>query len=186
MPLANQEQKIVAGQSIWHLDRAHTAVEFKVKKLFFLTVSGRFKSIAGTIWLDENELERSSVEAEIVARTIDTGVSSRDRQLRSRSFLNVDEHPTIRFKSSEVGRGKDRDTLRIRGSLTINDKSKEVVLDVTEIDRSRSPQGEEVIYYVAETEVNRYDFSVDAWRGVIGSTLKVVINVQANREPEHL
>jgi polyisoprenoid-binding protein YceI len=72
--------------------------------------------------------------------------------------------------------------LSIRGELTIRDKSREVVLDVTEVDRSRSPQGDEVIYYVAETSLNRFDFGVNGWRGVVGPRLKVVINVQANRE----
>jgi len=57
-----------------------------------------------------------------------------------------------------------------------------VVLDVTEVDRSRAPSGEEVIYYVAETALNRFDFGVNGWRGLIAPRLKIVINVQANRE----
>jgi len=71
--------------------------------------------------------------------------------------------------------------LKVKGVLTIRDTNKDVVLDVTEVDRSRSPNGEEVIYYVAETELNRFDFGVTAWRGVVGQKLKVVINVQANK-----
>jgi polyisoprenoid-binding protein YceI len=69
----------------------------------------------------------------------------------------------------------------VEGSLTIKDKSKDVVLDVTEVDRSKAPGGDEVVYYVAETELDRYDFGINAWRGLIGPKLKVVINVQANR-----
>jgi polyisoprenoid-binding protein YceI len=56
-----------------------------------------------------------------------------------------------------------------------------VALEVTEVDRSKSPNGTEVIYYVAETELDRHDFGVSAWRGLIAPKLKVVINVQANR-----
>ncbi len=177
-----QEQKSPGGQSVWRLDRAHTSVEFTIKKLFFFHVKGRFKDFDGTIVLDETEISGSSVEVTMTAKSIDTGSGARDRQLRSASFLDSDSYPTIRFKSAQVGPGRDRDMLSIRGELTIRDKSRNIVLDVTEVDRSRSPQGEEVIYYVAETELDRYEFGVNAWRRVIGSKLKVVINVQANRE----
>jgi polyisoprenoid-binding protein YceI len=170
------------NQSVWRLDRAHTSVEFTIKKLFFFHVKGRFKDFDGTIVLDENENSASSVEATLTAKSIDTGNSSRDRQLRSASFLDSDSSPSIRFKSSQVGPGRDRDMLSVSGELTIRDKSRDIVLDVTEVDRSRSPQGDEVIYYVAETVLNRFDFGVNGWRGLVAPTLKVVINVQANRE----
>jgi len=35
-----------------------------------------------------------------------------------------------------------------------------VILDVTQVDRSRSPQGEEIAYYTALAEVDRFDFGV--------------------------
>jgi len=38
-----------------------------------------------------------------------------------------------------------------------------------EIDRSRSPQGEQVIYYLATTELNRFDFGITYGRGIIGA-----------------
>jgi polyisoprenoid-binding protein YceI len=70
----------------------------------------------------------------------------------------------------------------VKGALKIKNASKEVALTVTEVDRSKAPDGTEVIYYVAEAEVDRYDFGIKAWPGVIGKKLKVTIDVQANRE----
>ena len=72
--------------------------------------------------------------------------------------------------------------LAITGTLTIRGKSKEIVLDVIEVDRSRSPQGDEVIYYCATTKIDRVAFGINYARGLIGRTLKVTINVQARRE----
>ena len=72
--------------------------------------------------------------------------------------------------------------LRVKGSLTIKGTSKDVVINVTEIDRSKSPNGEEVVYYGGETEIDRFDFGVNGWKGLVGPKLKVVINVQANRD----
>jgi polyisoprenoid-binding protein YceI len=175
-----QAQKQSENRSVWQLDADHSSIEFRVKKLFFITVSGRLTKLNGAITLHEESLKDCSVEATIGAASIDTGNQKRDAHVRS-AFLGVTDYPEIQFRSSEVGRGKDRDMLKVKGVLTIRDTNKNVMLDVTEVDRSRSPNGEEVIYYVAETELNRFDFGVNAWRGVVGQKLKVVINVQANR-----
>ena len=70
----------------------------------------------------------------------------------------------------------------MKGALRIKDTTRNVVLKVTEVDRSKAPDGNEVIYYVAESEIDRHDFGISAWRGVIGKSLKVTIDVQANRE----
>jgi len=66
--------------------------------------------------------------------------------------------------------------------LTIKGIGQEVVLAVTEVDRSRSPQGEEIAYYSATTEIDRHNFGVSHWRGVIGSKLKITIHVQAQKQ----
>jgi polyisoprenoid-binding protein YceI len=170
-----------AGRSSWHIDQTHTSVEFEVTKFFFWKLRGRFVDVEGAVVLDEDVLSHSSVQVTIKAGSIETKNAKRDKQLRSASFLDADRFPEITFRSSSVGPGKDRDMLFIKGELTIKDTSKEVTLDVTEIDRSRSPQGEEVIYYVATTKLNRSELGVGGWFGLIGATLNVVINIQAIR-----
>jgi len=179
-----QQQKVSAttNRTVWRLDSSHSSVEFTVKKLFFLTVTGRITDLEGTIVLDENSIDGSSANSTLRVKSIDTGNKQRDAQLKASSFFDVAKYPEIEFESSEVGPGRDRDMLSISGVLTIKDISKEIQLDVTEVDRSKAPGGGEVIYYVAMTNLSRYDFGVSGWRGLIGGTVKVVINVQANRE----
>ena len=175
-------KSVPLSKSLWRLDREHTSVEFTVKKLLFFTVRGKLTDVEGSITIDEQSVGGSSVQATLKAKSINTRNQERDRQLKTASFLDVANFPQIEFQSSEVGPGRDRDMLRVRGALTIKDLTREVVLDVTEVDRSKSPNGEEVIYYVGETEINRFDFGVNGWKGFVGPKLKVVINVQANRE----
>jgi polyisoprenoid-binding protein YceI len=157
-------------------------VKFSVKKLFFLTVSGRLTDVDGAIVFNENDISASLVQATIGAASIDTGNKRRDAQLRSPSFLDSDKYPLIEFQSTEVGRGTDRDMFVVKGALRIKDATKEVSLTVTEVDRSKAPDGTEVVYYLAEAVVDRYDFDLKAWPGLIGKKLKVTIDVQANRE----
>ena len=169
------------NQTVWRFDPSHSTVEFSIKNFFF-TVKGRLTVLEGTIVLDEADIRGSSVTATIKADSIATGLRRRDAHLRSADFLRASDYPNIQFQSSSVGPGKDRDMLGIKGSLTVRGKSKEVLLDVTEVDRSKSPLGEEVIYYSGTTELDRFAFGINPWRGVIGRTLKVTINVQASRE----
>ena len=170
------------GQTVWVIDPAYTTVEFKVKNLFFFTVEGRLTEFAGRIVLDEGDVRRSSVEATIKAASVSTGNPRRDAHLRSADFLDAERHPEIHFRSASVEKGRDRDALVVTGPLTILGKTRDVILNVTVVDRSRSPRGEEVVYYTALAEADRYDFGIAYGRGVIGRALKIRIQVQAVRE----
>jgi polyisoprenoid-binding protein YceI len=165
--------------AVWTVDPKYTTVQFSVKLLFFLTVEGRFAELSGTIIRDEADVRRSSVDVAINAASIDTGNKRRDAHLRSADFLDVKAHPEIRFKSISVEDGRDRDTLLIRANLTVRGVSRELTLNVEETDHSRSPQGDEIDYYAALIEVDRFDLGIKSFRGIIGRTLKVRIQVQA-------
>jgi polyisoprenoid-binding protein YceI len=170
------------AQTVWLIDPAHTTVEFTIKNLFFFDTKGRFSSLAGKHVLDESDIRRSSVTAAINAASIDSGNKRRDAHLRSADYLDVDRYPEIRFESTKVELGGDRDTLRVTGSLTIKEKSREVMLEVNEIDRSCSPNGEQIVYYTAQAELDRFDFEIKHARALIGRKLKIFISVQAGRE----
>lgn len=179
-----QTQKSSGPQSVWVFDPSHSTVDFVVKTLFFFSVKGRLPVLDGTIVLDEADIARSSVVATLCAKGIATGIKRRDEHLRSRAFLDAGNYPNVVFQSSSVSPGDDRDVLRIKGSLTVAGKSGPVELAVSEVDRSRSPQGEEVIYYCATTDLDRFEFGIRYGRGIIGRSLKVTINVQASQSSE--
>jgi len=163
----------------WTFDPAYSTVEFSIRNLWF-TVHGRFGAVEGSIVLDQSDLSRSSVTAVIKADSIDTGNRRRDAHLRTRDFFDVENFPDIEFRSTKVERGRDRDSLNLEGRLTIKGNTQTVKLDVNEMDHSRSPRGEEFVYYSATTELDRFAFGFDYGRLLIGRTLKVTINVQAS------
>ncbi len=168
-------------QPVWAIDQSHSTLEFSVKNFFCFKVKGCFAELAGTLVFEKGNISRSSVKAVIKTGSINTGSRRRDGHLRSASFLEVDRYPEIRFQSTKVEPGLDRDTLRVAGSLTIREKTREIVLDVNQVDHSCSPSGEEVIYCSAMTELDRFDFGINYGRTLIGRKLKIVINLQALR-----
>jgi polyisoprenoid-binding protein YceI len=174
----SKPQQITQMTQNWKFDPAYTTVEFVVRNLWF-NVKGRFRTIEGVITLDETDIRRSSVNATIKATSIDTGNQRRDAHLRRADFLDVEKFPEIEFTSTSVARGKDRDSLDLEGTLRVKDKSVPIALAVNEMDRSRSPRGEEFIYYSATTELDRFACGIRYGRGLIGRRLKITINVQA-------
>ncbi len=170
-------------QRVWRFDPAYTTVEFVVRNLWY-NVKGRFRTIEGVIVLDEADIRQSTVSATIKAGSIDTGNMRRDTHLRSRDFLDVEKFPDIEFTSTSVARGKDRDSLDLRGTLTVKDKQVPIALAVNEMDRSCSPKGEEFVYYSATAELDRFACGISYGRGLIGRILRVTINVQATNRSQ--
>jgi polyisoprenoid-binding protein YceI len=171
------------SQTYWVIEPKYTSFEFSVKSFFFFTVKGKFSDFLGNVVIDDSDIRRSSVEVTIKAPSIGTGIKRRDDHLRSADFLDVAKYPVIGFQSTSVEKGRDRDTLRVTGNLTVKGVSKELVLDVEETDYSRSPQGDEVAYFIAQTKIDRFDFGVRYGRWLIGRTLKVTVQAQATRKP---
>src|SRR5438067_12255299 len=99
--------------------------------MMFTTVKGRFRDVQGTITLDEADHARSSVQVEIQAGSIDSGVEQRDAHLKSADFLDVENNQTITFRSRRVLPIGARQA-RVHGDLTIRGTTREVELDVAD------------------------------------------------------
>jgi aconitate hydratase len=110
----------------------------------FATAKARFAGVKGTITLDERDLARSAVTAEIDAATVETGDQKRDGHLRSGDFLDVETHPALTFTSTRV-EPLDDDRLRVHGDLTIRGTTRPIVLDTEITGRGVNPWGAHVI-----------------------------------------
>ena len=171
---------------VFTIDPNHTRVSFIARHLMVSKVRGGFTGTKGAITIAEDPLE-SSVEIEIDAASIDTGVVDRDNHLRSPDFLHVEKWPTVTFRSTEVLEFKGNE-FRLLGDLTIRDVTRPVELDVEFEGHIVSPYGKEVIGFSATTEINREDFgitwnqAIEAGGVVIGPRLKIEIGAEGVRQ----
>lgn len=171
----------------WQIDPSHTLVEFAVRHMMVSTVKGRFGRVAGTIVLDDADLTRSSVRADIDTTSIATGDEQRDGHLRSVDFLATEEFPTIAFVSTRVEPlGEDR--ARVTGDLTIRGVTREVVLDAELNGQGQSPFGKQVAGFSARTSISRKDFGLnwnvglEAGGVLVGDTVKISLEVEATAQ----
>ena len=177
----------VGARTAWKLDPTHSSVEFSAKHMMITTVKGRIAELEGTIYTDEKDPKKSSVEATLKAASIDTRTEQRDQHLRSADFLNAEKYPEIRFRSTRIE--GDRDDFKLTGDLTIRDVSKPVTLDVHFEGRNKDPWGGERVGFSATGKIDRRDFGL-TWNqaletgGVlVGNEIKISIEVQAVKAP---
>src|SRR5712664_1701403 len=185
--MTTQSESTVTTRSIWKLDPNHTLVEFSGKHMMFTTVKGHFKNVNGTIVLDEADPSRSSVEVEIDASTLYSGVEYRDNHLKSPDFLDIQNYSVITFKSTRV-EPESHDHAKVIGDLTIRGVTREVVLDTELTGRGKDPRGREVISFDARTQINRKDFgltwnmALETGGFLVGDIIKIELAVEAIKQ----
>ena len=171
----------------WQIDPTHSAIEFAVKHMMFTTVRGRFKDVQGTIEVDEQNPDRSSVDVEISAASLDTGVADRDAHLRSADFFDVDNHPTLRFRSKRIegAMKKEGDRFKVIGDLTIRGTTIEVALDAVYEGTGTDPWGGTRAGVRASATIDRRNWGL-TWNQaletggiLVANELRIELEVQA-------
>jgi len=115
-----------AGDAL-KIDSAHSTIAFKVRHMLG-TAKGNFSKFSGTIDVDRDHPEQSSVTVTIETASIDTGIAKRDEHLRGELF-NVAKYPEITFKSRRV-KQTGANTGEIAGDFTMHGMTRPITLNV--------------------------------------------------------
>jgi len=171
-----------AQSTTWTIDKNHAETTFKVRHMGVSTVRGSISGITGTVVWDEKDLSKSNVEVTIDATTVSTNNPTRDKDLKSDHFFNVEKFPTMTFKSTSVKRVNGK--LQVVGDLTLAGVTKSVTLDV---DGPTAPQkgmrDKTVIGLSATTTIKRSDFNFAAKTPtmVVGDEVGITIDAEADQ-----
>ncbi len=167
----------------WVFDTVHTNLMFVARYAMLTKVRGRFNTFEGTIHVADKP-EDSWVEVTIDASSISTDNEKRDDHLRSGDFLDLENQPTITFRSSKIeltGGSK----LSVTGDLTIRGVTKEVTFDADYAGVAVGVDGKTRIAFAAGLEIDRDDYNV-SWNmaietgGVlVGKRVQIELEVQA-------
>jgi len=141
----------------WTIDEAHTSVGFTARHLMITKVRGQFEKVSGEVHVAEDRLA-STVEVTIDLASVDTGDSGRDEHLRSPDFLDVENNPTMTYRSTSVRR--DGDDFVLVGDLTIKGVTRPVELALEFDGTSPDPWGGVRAGFTADGEINRKDWGL--------------------------
>jgi polyisoprenoid-binding protein YceI len=169
-------------KTTWKIDPAHSSAHFVVRHMMITNVRGGFSGVQGTAVYDPADLNGSSVDVTIDKNTLSTGDTNRDTHVKSAEFLDVENYPTITFKSKKIT--KDGDGLKIAGDLTLHGVTKEVTLNVDgPTEEQKDPWGNIRVGASATTKIKRSDFGL-TWNAaletggiMLGDDLKLELDV---------
>ena len=148
----------VPATGTWVIDPSHTSAEFVARHLMVTKVRGGFGSVSGTIAVAEHPAD-SSVEVVIDTASVSTGDTDRDGHVKSADFLDVENHPDMKFVSTAVRANGSSWTLD--GDLSIKGVTKPVSLEFDFVGLATDPWGNQKAAFSAITTLNREDWNLN-------------------------
>jgi len=170
-----------AAVETYAIDPVHSTLGFSIRH-FVSNVSGNFTKLSGTIVVDRDNLEKSSVTAVIDIASVTTANDARDKHLKSGDFFDAAKYPTATFTSLSWKK-TGGNTFDITGELTLHGITKSVVLNAQLLGFGPGMQGAQLSGWQATAKLNKSDFGVNG-PAVLGSALgnevTITINVEAD------
>ena len=176
-----------AAPITYQIDTSHSVAAFSVRHLMVSNVRGELGAVTGTVVYDKDDATKSTVEATIDVKAINTRDEKRDAHLKGDEFFDVAKHPTITFKSTKVEKAGDK--LKVSGELTMRGVTKPVTLDVEVPGAEVGVKAWGVLKTgtSAVTVVNRKEFGIsfgaltDNGGAMVGDEVKVNLELELNR-----
>jgi polyisoprenoid-binding protein YceI len=174
-----------AAVETYVIDPVHSSVAFSIRH-FVSKVPGAFTKFSGTILVDRDNLENSSVEATIDVGSLNTFNDHRDADLKTPIYFDAAKFAAITFKSTSWKKTGDN-MFDVTGDLTIKGVTKEVVLKTTLLAFGRGMRGAQLSGWEATTTIKKSDFGVTgpAMLGAaLGDDVAISIGVEADMKKD--
>jgi len=164
-------------------DESGSEVRFVVRHGILSLLKGGFNEFSGTVRIDPAHPEDARVEVTIMTASIDTGMSFVDGHLRSPVLFNVQEFPTMTFRSTGVDL-TDSKTARVRGDLKLLEITHPVVLEATLGGLAEEPQSDpDTALFTVTGTLNRAAFGMDWGPSGFAEDVDIRVRVVARRTP---
>jgi len=170
-----------AATTDYAIDPVHTRVAFQISHAGFSNPIGSFSGSHGSLRFDELDWSTAQIDVVIPLATLDLGDADWQKKVLDPTFFNAKKFPEAHFVSRRVEKTGNA-TANITGELTLHGVTRPVVLAVTMNALKRHPLTlRKTAGFSATATISRKDFAMDAWRGVVGDSVRLIIEVEATR-----
>ncbi len=175
-----------AAPARYEIDPAHFSVGFLVHHIGYADTLGMFLEGGGSFTFDEAAPAVSDIEVTIQADSVFTNHDRRDEHVKGGDFLDVDDHPEIRFVGREA-RATGENSGEVTGDLTILGVTRPITLQVTKNKIGEYPFGAGPPYVVGVSvrgTVKRSEFGMTyaVVNGWVGDEVELIIEFEAIRQ----
>lgn len=171
----------------WKVDPAHSSIDFSVKHMMVSRTKGTFHDFDAIIEADPSDLTTANIEFNVDLASVDTRNEDRDNHLRSADFFDVENHPKMTFRATEIVM-KDDGEYDVTGDLTMRGTTNSETFSVTFEGQGTDPWGNEVAGFSAEGKINRTDYgltynaALETGGVLVGEDVKISIQIEAAKE----
>jgi polyisoprenoid-binding protein YceI len=144
----------------WQFETSVSQVQWSVRYLGLTVVKGFFKKVDAQVNMEGDDPTGWSVDVTIDTNSLESADADRDHHVRGPDYFDVEQYPTITFKSTRVER--DGDGYRAYGDLTIRDVTREIALRGRIVGEATDFRGKLYRGFSAETTIQRDDFGISA------------------------
>lgn len=157
----------------WKQNNKETNVVFTIKN-FGVNVNGHFNDVKITTNFNADQLTESYLNAEIVVKSISTGIESRDNHILKKAYFDLENYKKIRLKSIKIEK-KDGQKFSLNASLTIKGITKNIVVPLEIV------QNEKTVTILANFTINRKDFKVSGGGFVLSNAVKINVKFKGTK-----
>ena len=165
----------------YKVDPVHSAIVFRIQHLGVSDAFGRINDPSGFFTLDETNSGNNSVEISVNSKDVDTANEKRDKHLRSPDFFNIEDHPTIMFKSRKFEK-TGPDAYRITGDLTMLGVTKPMTVSATRVGSGKDPWGGYRTGFTTEFTIKRSEFGMDYLMSGLGDEVHITVSIEGIRQ----
>jgi polyisoprenoid-binding protein YceI len=178
---------VMAQNTSWVIDNAHSNVQFSVTHLVISEVTGLFKKFEGNITSTGNDFTKGNINFTVDVNSISTDNEQRDNHLKSDDFFNAAKYPKITFKGTSFYKVSGNN-YKLKGYFTMRDVTKPIVLDVVYKGTIKDPWGNERAGFKITGKVNRFDYGlkwnnlVETGGAVVGKEVTMTCNIELTKK----
>ena len=165
----------------YNLVPGKTDISFKVKNFWF-TITGSFNLKRGFFDINEKATDLEKARIILDAGSIDTDDTERDKSLKSKKFFDVQNHPEIKFRTSELKAETGKAAI-LTGFLTIKETTHPFELHLPDFkglspDKISLPR---IITGKAHGTLNRLDYDIGGGISdfTLGRDVRIIVRYYA-------
>lgn len=170
----------------WKVDPTHSSLDFSVKHMMVSRTKGTFHNFDASIEADPADLTTANIEFTVDVASVDTRNEDRDNHLRSGDFFDVENHPKMTFKSTNISKNGDGE-YEVTGDLTLHGVTHPETFKVEFEGQGKDPWGNEVAGFSGEGKIKRsnygltYNAALETGGVLIGDDVRVMIQIEAHK-----
>lgn len=162
----------------YQVDGVHSGVVFRIMHAGAAPFHGMFPTLAGTMTVDPQNPQATTIDVSIDTTKIATGNNSRDDHLRSADFFNARQFPTSTFKATGAKAAGDG-SMTVEGQLTLLGKTLPVSATITPTGEGEF-RGSKRAGFEAKLSFKRSDFGMTMYveEGVLGDQVDLTVFIE--------